>query len=680
MKKPLLIFVAILLAITASSQSTIDSLLRLCEKAPEKQKPGYLLEMSFHSRSDSAKSNSFTRKAYQLAVKNNQIPEQAKSFYYLGETSYYLLDYAGSIPMYEKAIPLFIERKDTFNIFNCYNSIGLCYYDMNQGEKAIAQFFEGLKLCENDVENAADVISNIGMVHEKMGNFQEAISNYRKALKINISINDSASIGVGYNGLGEVFSTINRFDSAIVNYTKALHIYKKLKNNGRRAIELNNLACIYKNYPDSLDKALSYFNEAWISFKESGWQQYETDIKYGIGSIYLKQANYKEAIKMFEESLQLTDKYLRGLFLKKLNFQGLSETYEKMGDYKTALKYNILYAQYSDSLVQKEKYEQVLNLEKQYETKKKENEILQLQANQELTDIQLRKNKQLKLLGFVTAILLLLVVFFMSKKYFDKIKSNQLLEEKNRQIEQSEQELRLLNASKNKFFSIIAHDLKNPFHTVMGYSYLLSKDYERFTEEERRKFAGDIHRSTNNIFRLLQNLLEWSKAQTGRLKFMPAEIEFSRILENSLSVLSSVAEQKKIKLTFNLSDDLMIFADPQMIETVLRNLINNAIKFTPENGLIEITVQQIENEVRINVRDSGVGISEEDIQNLFRIDSKVKRKGTNDEDGSGLGLILCKEFVEKNNGALWVESTPGKGSAFYFTVPAKTSDVVWTQA
>lgn len=675
MKIFLLIFVAILFVITASSQSIIDSLLRLCEKAQEKQKPAYLLEMSFQSRSDSAKSNSFTRMAYQLAVKNNQLPEQAKSFYYLGETSYYLLDYAGSIPMYKKAIPLFIELNDTFNIFNCYNSIGLCYYAMNQGEKAIAQFFEGLKLCDNDIENGADVISNIGMVHEKMGNFQEAISNYRKALKINISINDSASIGVGYNGLGEVYSTINRFDSAIVNYTKALHIYKKLKNNGRKAIELNNLACIYKNYPDSLYKALSYFNEAWIGFKESGWQQYETDIKYGIGSIYLKQANYKEAIKMFEESLQLTDKYLRGLFLKKLNFQGLSETHEKMGDYKTALKYNILYAQYSDSLVQKEKYEQVLNLEKQYETKKKENEILQLQAKQELTDIQLRKNKQLKLLGFVTALLLLLLVFFMSKKYFDKIKSNQLLEEKNRQIEQSEQELRLLNASKNKFFSIIAHDLKNPFHTILGYSYLLSKDYERFTEEERRKFASDIHRSTNNIFKLLQNLLEWSKAQTGRLKFMPAEIEFSRILENSLSVLRSLAEQKKIQLTLSFSDDLMIFADPQMIETVLRNLINNAIKFTPENGLIEIIVEQIENEVRINVSDSGVGISEEDIQNLFRIDSKVKRKGTNDEDGSGLGLILCKEFVEKNNGALWVESIPGKGSEFYFTVPAKASAI-----
>lgn len=671
MKKIFLLFVVLFIVFKASSQSQVDSLLRLCDKATEKQKPGLYLEISFNTRTDSAKSNSYSRKAYQLAIDNKQIPEQAKAFYYLGETYYYSMDYQDAMPEYEKAIPLFEVLKDTLNIFNCYNSIGLCYYYMNQGEKAIAQFIEGLKLCDNDVENGADAISNIGMVHEKMQNYKEAISNYRKALKINLNIKDSASIGVGYNGLGEVFSTMNYSDSAIANYLKALHIYKKLKNKGRQAIELNNLASVYKNYPDSLKKSLDYFNEAWSGFKEAGWQQFEAEIKSGIGSVYFKQAKYNDAIKMFEKSLELTDKYLRGLFLKKLNYQGLSEAYEKMGNYKSALKYNVLYAQYSDSLVQKEKYEQLVNLEKQYETKKKENEILQLHAKQELTDIQLAKNKQLKLLGFFSALLLLILIVFVLIKYFDKIRLNKILEEKNRQIEKSEQELRVLNASKNKFFSIIAHDLKNPFHTVMGYSYLLSKDYIRFSEEERRKFATDIYQSTNNIFRLLQNLLEWSRSQTGRLKFTPLEIEFKRILDNSVSVLSALAEQKKIQLTFSYNEGLKVFADPLMIETVLRNLINNAIKFTPENGLISITAEHTENQVKITVSDTGVGISEEDVQNLFRIDSKVKRKGTNDEDGSGLGLILCKEFVAKNHGKLWAESAPGQGSSFSFTIPAK---------
>jgi signal transduction histidine kinase len=281
----------------------------------------------------------------------------------------------------------------------------------------------------------------------------------------------------------------------------------------------------------------------------------------------------------------------------------------------------------------------------------------------------------LKLLGFVTASLLLLFAFFISKKYLEKTRLNQLLEEKNQQIEQSEQELRLMNAAKNKFFSIIAHDLKNPLHTVMGFSYLLSHNYERFSQSERRKFATDIHQSTNNIFRLLENLLEWSKSQTGRLIFTPVETEFSRILENSASVLRPLAEQKKIQMTFSYSDDLKVFADPLMIETVLRNLINNAIKFTPDHGTIGIAAERIENNVRVNVSDTGIGIPETDVQKLFHIDSKVKRKGTNNEDGSGLGLILCKEFVSINNGSLWVESTSAEGSLFSFTIPAIASSM-----
>jgi signal transduction histidine kinase len=400
---------------------------------------------------------------------------------------------------------------------------------------------------------------------------------------------------------------------------------------------------------------------------------YEPNIQFGIANVYSKQGQFDKAIALYKVSIQLANQYKREFFLKNQIYRGLSETYQKKGDYKQALDNHIIYSQYIDSVVDKQKSDQIAQLEKQYETEKKEKEILQLQAKQELTDIQLRKNKQLKLLGFVVALLLLLFVFFISKKYFDKIKLNQLLEVKNQQIAKSEQELRLLNAAKNKFFSIIAHDLKNPLHNVMGYSYLLSNDYHRFSEKERRKFAVDIYQSTNNILRLLENLLEWSKSQTGRLTFTPVETEFNRILENSASVLRPMAEQKNIELSFTCNDELKVYADPQMIETVLRNLINNAIKFTQKNGYIEIGAVQIEDKVRIHVSDTGVGISEEDAQNLFHIDSKVKRRGTNNEDGSGLGLILCKEFVAKNNGSLWVESTSGKGSLFCFTIPANAS-------
>jgi signal transduction histidine kinase len=650
-----------------SSQSTVDSLLQLCKTSPEKQKTELYLELALILKEDTAKSNSYSKAAYRLAVKHNQVQLQGKALYGMGEAKSNSSDYHLAITEFKKALSAFITVNDTINVVNCYKSIGLCYYNMDQGEEAILQFIEGMKLCENDARSTAKLLSNIAMTHTRMRNLNDAIGYYQKALSLNSSIQNMEGMAVNYNGLGEIYKTLHKPDSALLNYLKAKNLNKKTEF---QAVALSNLAGIYMNYQDSVAKAVECLKESWTIFRQLGMYQYEAEFKQGIGIILFKQGKYKPAIESFKTSIEVNDKFNRGFKIKTTCHNLLSKVYEKTGDYQTALKHMKLYVQYADSMAQKEKYDRLSNLEKRYETEKKENQIARLQANQELTLIQLKKNKQLKQLGITTALLLLLLVFIMGLKYLDKIKLNRILEGKNKLIEKSEQELRLLNTSKNKFFSIIAHDLKNPLHTILGYSYLLNKDYERFNEAERRKFAFDIHQSTNSIFRLLQNLLEWSRSQTGRLNFSPVVVEYQRILDNSLSVLRSLADQKNIEIKTGNDPELRIFADPQMIETVLRNLINNAIKFTPEGGQIEVSAQEIDSQILISVSDTGIGITEEETQNLFRIDSKVKRKGTNNEDGSGLGLILCHEFVNKHNGQIWVESIPGKGSEFIFSIPA----------
>ena len=349
-----------------------------------------------------------------------------------------------------------------------------------------------------------------------MRNMNDAIYYYRKALSLNASIRNVEGMGVNYNGLGEIYKTINKPDSALLNYIKAKNLNKKTEF---QAVTLSNIAGIYMNYPDSVNKAVECLKESWAIFRKLGKYQYEAEFKQGIGIILYKQGKYKPAIEAFNASIELNDKFNRGFKIKTTSQNLLSKVYEKIGDYKTSLKHMKLFIQYSDSLAQNEKYNRISNLEKLYETEKRENQIARLQAKQELTLIQLRKNKQLKQLGITTALLLLLLVFFIGLKYLDKIKLNRILEGKNKVIEKSEKELRLLNASKNKFFSIIAHDLKNPLHTVLGYSYLMHKDYDRFKEDERRKFASDIYQSTNNIFRLLQNLLEWSRSPNRKFEF-----------------------------------------------------------------------------------------------------------------------------------------------------------------
>ena len=650
------------------SQTQVDSLLQLSKNAPEKQKAELYLELSLKLKGDTAKSNAYSQMAYQLAVKNNQLPQQAKALYYLGETKFNSSDYHLAIPVFHKALSVYIKVKDTINVVNCYKLIGLCYYNMDQGDKAIEQFIEGMKVCENDPRNTAKLLSNIAMTHARMRNLNDAISYYRKALALNSSIENPEGMAVNYNGLGEIYKSLHKPDSALLNYQKAKNLNKKTEF---QAVTLSNIAGIYMNDPDSVSKAVECLKQSWAIFSQLGMYQYEAEFKQGIGIILFKQGKYKPAIQALTASIEVNDKFKRGFKIKTTSYNLLSKVYEKTGDYQAALKHLKLYIQYADSMAQKEKYDRLSNLEKRYETEKKENEIARLQAKQELTLIQLKKNKQLKQLGITATLLLLLLVFFVELKYLDKIKLNRILEGKNRLIEKSEQELRVLNASKNKFFSIIAHDLKNPLHTVLGYSYLLNNDYEKFKEEERRKFAGDIYHSTNNIFRLLQNLLEWSRSQTGNLNFSPAVVEYQRVLDNSLSVLRSLADQKNIAIKTDYDPELKIFADPLMIETVLRNLVNNAIKFTPEGGHIEVSAKEEDGQILVSVCDSGVGISKEDSQNLFRIDSKVKRKGTNNEDGSGLGLILCHEFVNKHNGKIWVQSTPGKGSEFIFSIPTK---------
>lgn len=670
MKKSLLVLLAVMIVFIASSQTKVDSLLQLCEKSNDQQKADIYLKLARLTIQDSATSNAYNKKAYELAVANKQKLEQAMAVYQFGKILFTARDFADAIKYYEKAIPLFRQINDTTRMTTCYSYIGISNFNMSRSKEAIAAYLEGLKLSKNDPDYSAELLANIGLVHDEMDNFDQAITYFRKALSINQSIQDPVSMAIDYDYIGASYARQEMPDSAVVNYHKALNLFKKTGKDDRYAVSLSNIASVFPHYPDSLNKAIQYFNMAWIKFQELGWLHYEADVQQGIGKVLTQQGKYDEAIAAFNRSREVAKKYNRELLVWKQLYLALSEAYEKKGDYKRALENHILYSQYTDSVTQKSKFEQIANLEKQYETEKKENENNKLQARNELMHVQLIKNKQLIILGFIIAFLLLLVLFIISRKYLEKIKLTRLLEDKNQQIEKSENELRLLNAAKNKFFSILAHDLKNPFHTVMGFSYLLSNDYEGFTDSERHKIAVDINKSANNIFKLLENLLEWSKTQTGNQTFNPIEIELKNIIDNTLSVMNALAEQKNIRLIVNCSDEIKTYSDPRMTETILRNLISNAIKFTPQGGQVEIVAEQKEGQVEVKVSDTGVGIPREEIDHLFQIDSKSKRKGTNNEEGSGLGLILCREFVSMNKGKLWAESTPGKGSTFCFTIPA----------
>jgi signal transduction histidine kinase len=248
--------------------------------------------------------------------------------------------------------------------------------------------------------------------------------------------------------------------------------------------------------------------------------------------------------------------------------------------------------------------------------------------------------------------------------------NQQIIKKQAEKLLEKNEQLTVLNATKDRFFSIIAHDLRNPFHLLIGFSELLLKNFEKYSADKNRKYLQMILESSQSGHSLLENLLQWSRTQTGHISFEPTRIKLNEIILETFLLHSGMAEQKNILLESSVNDNTFIFADENMVKTIIRNLISNAIKFTPDNGQINIKALEQQSMIEITVSDTGVGISEENLKKLFRLDTPVSTMGTQKEKGTGLGLLLCKEFVEKHGGKIRVESTEGKGSDFIFTLPA----------
>jgi signal transduction histidine kinase len=237
------------------------------------------------------------------------------------------------------------------------------------------------------------------------------------------------------------------------------------------------------------------------------------------------------------------------------------------------------------------------------------------------------------------------------------------------QIIDKEKQLTALNATKDKFFSIIAHDLKNPFNALIGFTDLLTEDYENMSDDERKNIIQILAKTAGSGFKLLENLLNWSRLQTNRIDYNPEEINLHDLVVNMVDFLKPSARQKQIILSNKMQPDSFAWADQNIVETVLRNLISNAVKFTSADGIITISANAYdENTLTIKVADTGQGMSKELIDTVFNLENVDSTPGTAGERGTGLGLILCRDFVKMEGGKIWIESEMNKGTSVYFTL------------
>jgi signal transduction histidine kinase len=242
------------------------------------------------------------------------------------------------------------------------------------------------------------------------------------------------------------------------------------------------------------------------------------------------------------------------------------------------------------------------------------------------------------------------------------LEQNTLLQRKNKQLLEA-------NAIKNKFLSIIAHDLNNPLGVLMTYTAMLANNFERLETEKIKNGIDTINSSATRAYNLLNDLLKWALSHSDKMEYKPEEIDIGQIARENVELLLDRAKEKGIRVYSEIKEGLLVYSDKNMISTVLRNLLTNAVKFTSENGHVKVSSEVEKTNLKITVSDTGIGICEENIKKLFRLDTYYRASGSDNEKGTGLGLILCKEFINKLKGEIWVESEPDKGSRFIFTLP-----------
>lgn len=379
-------------------------------------------------------------------------------------------------------------------------------------------------------------------------------------------------------------------------------------------------------------------------------------------AIKLRKANI-ELIKLSKVASE-TDNAIT-IFDKDGNVEWVNEGFNRMygynlKQYKSEKNLNIIDSSNNPNIT--EAIQSCINDKKSviYEIKTETRDGKELWAQTTLTHVVDKDGNTLNLIAIETDITEI------------KIAQKEILKQKH-EIEEQRDKLALSNATKNKFFRIIAHDLRNPISTLAGSTNLIFNDFEEYNEEQTKGFIGELNKLSHTTFNLLENLLDWSSTQMGDIDFSPNPIDLELIINENIELITRKVNSKNISLKTNINKDTVAFADENMIKTVVRNLLSNAVKFTPENGKIEITAIANKEVINCSVKDSGIGIKEEDQKKLFRIDTHHTTPGLSNEKGSGLGLILCKEFIEKNGGEIKITSEPQKGTTIAFTLKKHTT-------
>ncbi len=536
--------------------------------------------------------------------------------------------------------------------------------------KALGYVFEELKILEKNYSlnesKIATCYVNIGETYRAANDYDNSIKYLTKAIDICLKLNsDSGNKGLvsAYERMSAVYFelAVNKQNDAFLDKSrefafKSIELADRYKLVQRKISNWNILgAC--ETYKRNFTKALEYLKMALDASQTESDYNNRINIEANIGGCYLELKEYTKAIDICESAFKEAKKREITIYIK-MTSKILYDSYSNLNDYEKAFSYLMEFTKANDILRNEERDRTISMIEQK--------------SLNELRDNEVKKGKERYIILTASGILvsvLILIGFLIRNRVLNKI--NKQLKDNSDLILKQKSKLEEVNASQNMFFSILSHDLRNPFNGILGFLNILKNDFDTLSTEERKQYIDYVNISANQVFRLIERLLELARLKDGRYQFKFENVNINEITEQVLQLQRTNTLNKKVTLENNISKDVFIYADKVSVDTILRNLTDNAIKFTPAGGKVSLESESKDEKVVIYVKDNGVGMDSEDMKNIFRLDKRITSKGTNDEKGTGLGLYVCKEMIEKMNGSIKVESVIGKGSTFVVTFPRK---------
>lgn len=609
-------------------------------------------------------------KSLKIREENGSQKELAYTLNNIGSVFWLKKDYANSLEYYLKSLEIRSKLGDKADISSSLNNLGNVYKNLNKPNKALEYYSKALQI-RKQIGNKTLIsfsLNDIGGIYWRLNNFNESLSYYNQSLKIRREIGNKIYIASTLKNIGTVYKDLNELDYSLKSYNDALKIYNDINDLKEQANVFSLIGNLYHSY-NNFDKSLEYHK---ISLKLHSQIGNNKGIAYSsnsIGEIYMKYYQSKEAkdylLSAFNHANQCRD---RGL--QKITAENLFEYFSNQGDYKKALEY---YRKYSntqyDSIVDQIGKDKISEFEANYQISKNKDEIKSLKTY--------NRQQAILIYLFVALIILAGIIGYIANKNIKIRKEatlaltqkNNELKEINYRLKETEVTLRDLNLTKDKIFNIISNDLRTPFNHMKLMSSKLLDSFDLAEIKEQKDLSKNIKDLSFQTYDLVENILLWSASQSGKTKFIPRLFNVKELLDHSLTKLSEKLVEKNVKIIFNLDSTSKAFADTSAITEVFKNLFSNAIKFSYPEGKITISTREKKYLLELEISDEGVGMSKTNLHKIFRLDNNYLALGTAKEKGAGIGLLLCKEYVEKNGGKIWADSEEGKGSSFYITIP-----------